>query len=66
MKLTAADLREIADTVDKIKDIKLKVEVVEVRGHKVVLERKEMGRNGMDGMEYFVKGVTSSELSGRG
>lgn len=62
MKLTADDLREIADTLDKIQEIGLNVEVVEVRGNKVVIKRTD---SQFDGLQYYVQGITSGELSGR-
>lgn len=62
MKLTADDLREIANTVDKIKEVGLKVEVIEVRGHKILITRTE---DQFDGMQYYVLGVTSGEFAAK-
>lgn len=61
MRLTADDLREIAGTVDKIKDGGINVEVVQVRGHRIVLKRSDSQTNGM---EYYVIGMTEGGLSG--
>lgn len=62
MKLTSGDLREIADTVDKIREAGLKVLEVEVRGHKILLGRTDSQR---EGLEYYVLGATSGELSAK-
>lgn len=62
MKLTSLDLCEIADTLDKIEAMNLDVEVVKVRGHKVVVKR---GDSQMDGTTYYVQGITDGELSGK-
>lgn len=62
MKLSADDLREIATTLDKIKEVGLNVRQVEVRGHKVLIERTD---HQLDGLDYFVIGLTTGEFSGK-
>lgn len=61
MRLTTADLQELATTIDKIGEVRLNVREVEVRGHKVLIERTD---SQMDGFTYYVVGITSGELSG--
>lgn len=61
MKLDASDLREIADTLDKISEAKLQVDVVTVRGHKVMIKRSD---SQFDGLSYHVLGITDGELAG--
>lgn len=61
MRLTAGDLRELAATIDKIGEVGLNVREVEVRGHKVLIERTDSQR---DELTYYVVGITSGELSG--
>lgn len=69
MRLTAEDLRAVADAVDKIKDLGLNVREVEVRGHKVLLDRTvEKDMDTLDRQErvkIFVVGMTTGELSGK-
>lgn len=62
MRLTADDLRAIADTVDKIGAAGLDVEVVTVRGHRVLLKSSD---SQMEGIQYYVIGVGNGELAGQ-
>lgn len=61
MKLTADDLRAVADTVDKIGAAGLDVEVVTVRGHRVLLKWHDTQ---MEGLQYYVIGITDGQVSG--
>lgn len=61
MKLTSADLRKIAETVDKIQEIDLNVRQVQVAGHTVIIKRTDDQRNGTS---YLVQGITDKEPTG--
>lgn len=60
MQLTAADLREIADTMDKINSAGIDVKVFYSAGHKVLVDKP---RNG-EPNKKVVLGITDTEFAG--